>query len=325
MALLRSIRSSLEGDPYAATAKPPVNEGAAPEFVDAPAPHDNLPDILRARPSDRPPPRAVNEFLQEEQSLNSGRLDLLRQRQIKIEDGVFSARCLPQWDFRSLKREVIWFYHYRSGSLVDGPDLTVFGAVDGLGQPLFQHPPMAGDPLALLDSQYKGLKWIALEEPRLALIAASNGPWPTSGAILDFFLVNETANDQGSRFWRFDDACYPEQPPSSARLIRFHDADGDGLLDLCAFWITGEADEATPAGRCHPYLPEDQTFATGARPLSQGVLAALQLDYERLLSGEKLPEPYFTALPATERLFTTPAPDPEDPPQENAGTEDPAT
>lgn len=297
LALLKAIKATQD------VPEPVVLSGPPPEFFQAPEPQPNVPDILKESPSKRPPPEAVNEFLREEQALNSGRLELLRQRQVKLEPVDFAARCLPQWDFRSLKREVIWFYSYASGAVPDGRKLTVFGAVDGLGQPLFQHPPMAGDPLALLDSQYVGLKWIALEEPRLALVAGVNGPWPRCGAVVDLFLVNSPASQSGTRFWRFDDASYAEKPPTSSRLICFQDTDGDDLRDLCAFWFSGEGSEARPSGISHRFDPEQQSFAVLGAPLEEEALSALQAQFERISAGDQLTEPFLVADPATERVF----------------------
>lgn len=302
VALLRSIRSGMNPPD-----SPPLAEASGvsgtPEFV-PPAPlGENLNDVLRQPPTDRPPPEAVNEFLREEQGVNSSRLDLLQQRDVAVSPIDFAARCLPKWDFRQAKREVIWFYHYRSGRLPSGRNLIVFGAVDGMGHPLFQHPPMAGDPLALLDSQYEGLRWIALESPRLALIAASNGPWPRSGAIVDLFLLNDPADPSAPRFWRFDDASYAEQPARSARLIGFHDGNGDDLLDLCVFWFSGEGENGIATGRWHPFDEARGAFEAEGIALPETVLQTMRGDYQRLAQEEPIAQPFFIALPSTEPVF----------------------
>ncbi|MFT4637884.1 MAG: hypothetical protein ACI8T1_001199 [Verrucomicrobiales bacterium] len=268
-----------------------------------PTSQEILPDVLREPPGNRPVPEAVNEFLRDEQSLNSGRLDLLRQRQVKVQQIDFSSQCLPQWDFRSPKREVIWFYHYRSGATTDNHMLTVFGAVDGLGKPLFQHPPMAGDHLALLDSQYVSLKWIALDQPRVALIAAANGPWPDCGSVIDLFLVNSPENGTGARFWRFQDKAFAESPPCSPLLISFRDADGDGFLDLCSFHLRGAEGEEQPIGFYHPYEEAGQSFAETPSSMSKSALGTLLSDYQRILGGEKLDDPFLVGASATESVF----------------------
>ena len=133
-------------------------------------------------------PDAVNEFLRQEHEANSQQVALLQQQSIGIDPIEFSTRCLPQWDFRQTKREVVWFYHYQSARTPAGHPITVFGAVDGLGSSLFRFPRKDAEPIALLDSQYVGLKWgvpgkashRADSRVERALGASRNGPRPLS-------------------------------------------------------------------------------------------------------------------------------------------------
>ncbi len=297
VALLKAIES------FHAVPEPVI--GNHPETYVPPESDQSPPNLMTESPGERVVPNPVHTFLQEEQSLNSGRLDVLRQRQVAVEATDFTAQCKPQWDFRSHKREVIWFYHYRSGLTAEGHPLTVFGAVDGLGFPIFQHPPMAGDPLALLDSQYNGLKWIALENPRLALIGAVNGPWAESGAIIDLFLVTDNPNN-AARFWRFQDTSSAEGPECSAQLIAFRDATADGYLDLCAFHLVGSGDACAPLVRVHAYDPIKGTFATQAELGSTIISSQMHQDFLAVESGHPLEVPHLIGQPATAPIFRRP-------------------
>ncbi len=303
VALKDSIQSSIH------TVDSELSPGSKSPKFDLAPPRDSKPsDPFSERPQPRPVPEAVNEFLREEQSLNSGRVDLLRQQDVAIDPVDFTSRCLPQWDFRSVKREVIWFYHYQSGVLPNGRPTTVFGVVDGLGKPLFQYPPLAGEPRALLDSQYLALKWLHLEEPRLALIATSNGPWDEAGAVIDLFLVNHPETQSSPRFWRFEDLSYPEQPAKSMRLVCFRDGNGDGLRDLCAFWSSGRAGEpGRPRAIWHRFDPALRAFVREPLAAEDRLVETLQADFQRVSAGKKLDVPHVMAALALQRLLDGPS------------------
>ncbi|NCF86064.1 MAG: hypothetical protein GWQ08_11120 [Verrucomicrobiaceae bacterium] len=270
------------------------------ETFEPPSSDKPLPNVLHERPSDRPIPKAVNEFLRSEQSLNSRRLEILRDYEIGIRQVDFSARCLPQWDFGKADRGIIWFYHYQSGATEAGKLMTCFGAVDGLGSPIFQYPPATGDPLTLLDSQYAALKWVALEKPAVALIVGSNGPWERSGTVTDLFLVNQVT---GNRFWRFKNNDFEERPPCSAHLVDFRDVTGDGYRDLCSFWLSGTEDTTEPSGRTYAYDPAAETFTSTAIPIKEAWLAAIHEDFQRIHAGGNLDHPFVLGAPAQVRVF----------------------
>lgn len=304
LAMVKVIRSGMAAK---------IAEPEAPlETFSPPVVDQTRPDVLRERPSDRSVPDAVNQFLQAERSLNVERLEKLSERGVRFEEVDYSPRCLPQWDFRKESREVIWFYHYQACKLAPNQPVTVFGAVDGLGYPIFQHPPLNEDPLALLDSQYAALKWVALEKPSLALVVGSNGPWPRSGAIIDVFLVNTTSSPQ---FWRFRDGAFEESPPSSAQLIEFRDHTGDGYRDLCAFRLEGDESQI---GVIHPFLPAIGSFALEPTKLPAGPLSALHQSFNRIHDGAQMDYPFVLGAPATERVFDQEEPEEESVPSDES-------
>lgn len=288
--MVKVVRSGM-GTKVAESSETPL-ETYSPPSVDQPKP-----DVLRERPSDRTVPDAVNRFLQNERSLNIERLENLRAQSVSFDEVDFSPRCLPQWDFRKESREVIWFYHYQACALAQNQPVTVFGAVDGLGNPLFQHPPLDDDPLALIDSQYAGLKWVALEKPAVAMIVGSNGPWARCGAVIDVFLVNEV---QGPRFWRFRNGTFEENPRSSAQLIEFRDHTGDGYRDLCAFRVEGDESQI---GLVHPFLPASGSFAFEASESSASSLSMLHQSFNQIHQGSQVDYPFVLGAPAVENVF----------------------
>ena len=262
------------------------------------------PNPLLTSPKDRPAPHQVNEFLRQEQGRNANRCDLLRsgyQLNIATE---FRSHCQPQWDFRDPKREVIWFYHYTSGQF-EGRPLTVFGVVDGLGKPLLQHPFMAGDPLALLDSQYQAVKWVALDKPHIALIAAANAPSPNCDQVVDLFLVNDVVPGT-QRTWRFGGEYYPEQPNRTFQLICFQDGDGDGYRDVCTLHFVQDSEgQFNPQANYNAFLPEMHTFAAEATPGSsefEAQLCAIHRDVES--TNHQFIEPYLIRATPLEPVFT---------------------
>lgn len=295
LSLIKAIRAGGSEQVSSPTDTTPL-ETYSPPTSDKP-----LPNVLHERPRERPIPSAVNEFLRSKQSLNSRRLELLQDHELSIRPVDFSARCLPQWDFRKADRSVIWFYHYPSGRTDVGKLMTSFGAVDGLGSPLFQYPPATGDPLALLDSQYAALKWVALEKPAVALIVGSNGPWKRSGTVTDLFLVNKV---DGPRFWRFRNGDFEESPPCSPHLVDFRDVTGDGYRDLCSFWLTETEGTETAHGLTYPYEPAFGTFASIANPIGRSELTAIHKDFQRIHAGESLDHPFVLGAPAQERVFS---------------------
>lgn len=303
VSLINSIREA-DSDNVSAPVESTPLETFEPPTTDKPSPN-----VLHERPSERPVPSAVNEFLRSEESLNSRRLELLQEYDIGVRRVDFSARCLPQWDFRRADRGIIWFYHYQSGRTDEGKLMTSFGAVDGLGTPLFKYPPSTGDPLALLDSQYDALKWVALEKPAVALIVGSNGPWERSGTVTDIFLVNQVT---GNRFWRFRNGGFEESPPYSPHLVDFRDVTGDGFRDLCSFWLIGSEGMEVPSGQTYPFDPATGTFASTASRLEQSWLTIIYRDYQRIHKGESLNHPFVMGAPAEQRVFTP------EPPQEPA-------
>ncbi len=293
---MTAIHQSVEAPPEVLS--PPPDEVEMPTLP--PEPANN---VMTTPPSFRAPPGPVNEFLRAEQSRNQERCELLRQSyQIDLATTDFHSRCLPQWDFRNHDREIIWFYHYQSGRINDR-NLQVFGVVDGLGTPLFQHPGMAGDPLALLDSAYTAFQWIRLDSPNIALIAAASGPWAEAAAAIDLFQVNDSKRP-ARRTWRFADDTYPEQPPRSPEVIGFLDANGDGLRDLCLLHHE-HLNEGSPqqVARYHAFQSELGTFKEQATLLPAPLPQAFQALMEVALSGQPSATPYLVRPQAMEPVY----------------------
>lgn len=245
------------------------------------------PNSRNEPPPERPIPEVVHQFLQEEQSRNAQRCAAIsNDYQLPIQEDFAIRFCKPVWDYRSDDIEVLWFYAFQGASL-HGESLVVFGVADDKGQPLFQHPSMAGDPLALLEAQYQSLQWMQCEEPREAFIVAVLGPWPGAGATVDIFGLSH--EDLGRR-WRVADTAHPEDKEALAdELIALLDTNGDGFRD----WATYRPGANGVYARVLLYQGEGKGFASSWENLAPAGQTPLAELYERVRAGEN---PAFTLM-----------------------------
>lgn len=248
----------------------------------------------------------MNLFLEEAYDRNAECcLRLADQHQLVVNPAYAVALLQPQWDYRTKDRDVIWFFAYQ-GAIWNERKLSVFGAVDENGEPLFQYPRTDGDALAFLESQYDGFQWVALDSPEISLIAALIEPTAENGAVLDFFLV-KSAPAEPAWYWRFSDRRSPEEPVRGAEMCAFVDVNGDGYRDLASLALEADSEGtlSRPHGETHPYSVDTGRFEKVPRPASSEQVAKLLTLYEKKNEAEAGAEPVFwrpsaLAVPASE-------------------------